>query len=285
MARKAATTIWIVDRAGDTSHRCRGALLAEGWKVKLAESPAEVKGRVDAVIVANDLAGLEKLRERPAFRAVPVVLVASPDRSGWDRTFQDETAFGADALLDLPVDASALVKRLRGILQAREAVSPQKPPAEFREIIRRAIANEESAERFYRKAAAASHVPQTRSVLEDLARDERGHKQVLLEFLEGKRPLTSTPVAPSSVVETFGTPELTPDMSPADAFLLAARKEKLAAELYENWAKLYPDGPERELLLQLAAVEHRHKKHVEELFSNASFPEDFFERSPGSMPP
>ena len=194
MASKAPTTSWIVDRGGDTSRRCRDSLLAEGWKVEVAESPAEVKGLVDAVIVANDLAGVEKLRERPALRAVPVVLVASPDRSGWDRTFQDETAFRVDALLDLPVDAPALVKRLRGILEAREAVSPQKPPAEFREIIRRAVANEEAAESFYRKAAAASHVPQTRSVLEDLARDERGHKHVLLEFLEGKRAFTSTPV-------------------------------------------------------------------------------------------
>ena len=62
-------------------------------------------------------------------------------------------------------------------------------------------------------------------------------------------------------------------MSPADAFLLAANKEKLAVEMYENWAKLYPEGAERELLLQLAEVERAHKAKVEAMFTNAAFPE------------
>ena len=40
-----------------------------------------------------------------------------------------------------------------------------------------------------------------------------------------------------------------------DAFLLAARKEKLAADFYDDWAGLYPPGPERELLRSLAKTE------------------------------
>jgi rubrerythrin len=44
-------------------------------------------------------------------------------------------------------------------------------------------------------------------------------------------------------------------------------------EFYENWAALYPQGRERELLLQLAEVERRHKAHVEAMFTNAAFPE------------
>jgi rubrerythrin len=230
--------------------------------------------------VAGDLTTVQALQRQSPWQSAPVVLVASLDRSGWDRTFSDETAFGVDALLDLPADVPALVKRLHGILEARQGASPSKRPAEFHQVIRRAIAEEEAAESFYKKAAAASRVPQTRSVLEGLARDEREHKQVLLEFLAGKSTLTFPPAAPSSVVETFGTPELTADMSPADAFLLAARKEKLAADFYENWANLYPVGPERALLLKLADVERRHKQHVEDMFSNASFPEDFFEQAP-----
>lgn len=280
MANKAAETIWIVDRDGDTTRRCRDALRAQGWDVRTAKSTADLRPPVSAVVLANELAEVEHLREQPPLRPAPVVLVASLDRSGWDRTFHDETAFDVDALLDRPVDAEALVKRLRGILAARPSVSPQRPAAEFREVIQRAIANEETSERFYRKAAAASRVPETRAVLEGLARDEQGHKQALLEFLEGKRAFASAPAAATSVLESFGTPELTPDMTPADAFLLAARKEKMAAELYENWAQLYPAGPDRDLLLGLANVERRHKAHVEQLFSNASFPEDFFEQAP-----
>ena len=80
-------------------------------------------------------------------------------------------------------------------------------------------------------------------------------------------------VAAGSLVEKFGSPAFSPDLSPADTFLLAARKEKLAVEFYENWAALYPEGAERELLLGLAEVERRHKAKVEAMFTNAAFPE------------
>ena len=93
-------------------------------------------------------------------------------------------------------------------------------------------------------------------------------------------PSSQSPDAPGAVVETLGTPDFTPDMSPADAFLLAAKKEKLAAEFYENWAGLCSPGQEREILLGLAGMERNHKKRVEDLFTNASFPEDFFEAAP-----
>jgi rubrerythrin len=62
-------------------------------------------------------------------------------------------------------------------------------------------------------------------------------------------------------------------MQPADAFLLAANKERLSARMYENWAALYEDGPERDLLLRLADMERQHLAHVEAMFSNAAFPE------------
>jgi len=62
-------------------------------------------------------------------------------------------------------------------------------------------------------------------------------------------------------------------MSPADAFLLAAKKERLAMQMYRNWAALYAAGPERDLLLRLAEMERQHQAHVEAMFSDAAFPE------------
>jgi len=280
MADNPTVTIWIIDREGTTSRRCEAALRQAGWVVKTAASAAEVKPPVDAIVLAGDLTAVGKLREQPVCRTTPIVLVISLDRSRWSPTFQDESAFDTDALLDMPVDAAALVSRLRGILDARAAASPAAPPSAFRDVIQRAIANEEEAERFYRQAASASHVPTTRAVLEDLASEEHGHRQILLEFLAGKWTFVPAPEAPGSVVETLGTPEFTPDMLPADAFLLAAKKEKLAAEFYENWASLCSPGQEREILLGLAGMERNHKKRVEDLFTNASFPEDFFEAAP-----
>lgn len=269
--------IWIVDPSGKTASRCQEALARKGWTLKQAASLDDIHPPADAIVLAGDLTAVQLIRRHDDLNAVPVVLLASLDRSGWDRTFVDETAFQIDALLDVPVDAHALADRLEGILSARQAAGATAPPTPFRDIIRRAIDNEEAAERFYRQAAAASSDPTTKAVLADLAGEERDHKQSLLDFLEGRRPIPEGHAAPGSIVETFGTPELSSDLKPADAFLLAARKEKLAAEFYSNWAMLCPPGPERDLLLTLADVEWRHKRHVEELFTNASFPEDFYE--------
>ena len=104
-------------------------------------------------------------------------------------------------------------------------------------------------------------------------RDEAEHKHLIEEFKSGARPLPQGTTSGGSLAETMGTPGFSEDMTPADAFLLAARKEKLAVELYENWAKLYPEGDERDLLLRLAEIERRHKVRVEAMFSNAAFPE------------
>ncbi|MCY2923930.1 MAG: ferritin family protein [Planctomycetota bacterium] len=272
-----AVTIWIVDPTGQTAADCRDALAAKGWGVRRAGSLEEVRPPADAVVLVGELAAVQLIRQHPDLNALPVVLIESLDRSGWDRTFADETAFQVDALLDVPVDAAALADRLEGILSARRAAGATSPPTAFRDIIQRAIDNEEAAERFYRQAAAATADPATKAVLNDLAGEEKDHKQSLLDFIEGRRPMPEGHAAPGSIVEAFGTPELTSDLKPADAFLLAARKEKLAAEFYSNWALLCPPGPERDLLAALADVEWRHKRHVEELFTNASFPENFYE--------
>ena len=144
---------------------------------------------------------------------------------------------------------------------------------EMTTIVARAIANEESSAAFYRQAAGRVSDLVTREALEGLMRDEIDHKRILEEFRSGARPLPAGNTSGGSLVESLGSPDFTTEMSPADAFLLAARKEKLAVEFYENWAKLYADGPERELLLKLAEVERRHKAKVEDLFTNAAFPE------------
>ena len=140
-------------------------------------------------------------------------------------------------------------------------------------ILARAIANEESAAAFYRQAAERLSDPVTRDALQGLMRDEIEHKRLLEEFRSGARSLPEGSRSGGSLLEFLGAPDFTTDMSPAEAFLLAAKKEKLAVEFYENWAKLYPGGAERELLLGLAEVERRHKEKVENMYTNAAFPE------------
>ncbi len=261
------TTVLIIDTVGDSRAALEEALGAAGFDVTTDRGAG-----ADAVVLATDAAGLGTALEEVRAAGVPVVLVADLDRSGWDRTFASEEALEVDALFDSPVDAPALARRLQGILAAREAVR-QPDAARMASILDRAIANEEASEAFYRQAAESVSDAGTREALEGLMRDEAEHKRLIEEFKSGARPLPEGTTSGGSLVETMGTPGFSEDMTPADAFLLAARKEKLAVELYENWARLYPEGEERDLLLRLAEIERRHKVRVEAMFSNAAFPE------------
>jgi rubrerythrin len=272
--------ILVVDRLQDECEALKRALGEAGWEVVVADDAAACRtASADAIVLAADAADLarahahvEAVREE---LATPVILVADFDRSGWDRTFTSPEALNVDALFDRPVDAQALVRRLAGILAAREDARLLAAAPEMSSIVDRAIVNEEAAAAFYRRAAERISDPQTKEVLESLMRDEQEHKRLLQEFRSGARPLPDATVQTTTLVEVFGAPQFSEELAPSDALLLAANKERLAVEFYENWAKLYPDGEERRLLLYLANVERGHKVRVEAMFANAAFPESW----------
>ncbi len=275
------TRVIVIDGDAERAARAASALRDQGWDVDIAGKPEDLapSESADAIVLTADVGSVSTLLPRVQDIAeacgAAMVLVTDLDRSGWDRTFGSPEALQVDALFDLPVDPAAVVRRLQGILQARAKVELDRRAPTMRTIIERAIANEEAAEAFYQRAASAVSRPDTKEILLELAGDEREHRRLLEEFRSGARSLPSEHAEPSSLVESLGTPEITPDMAPADAFVLAARKEKLAVEFYENWAALYAEGPERELLKGLADVERRHQARVEGLFSEAAFPENW----------
>jgi rubrerythrin len=272
--------ILVVDTLGDVGRSLERALGEAGWEVLVTDDPA-VCGNTpaDAIVWAADAAGLARARVHVetlrGASGTPVILVTNLDRSGWDRTFSSPEALNVDALFDRPVDARALVQRLTGILAARQDAQKLAVAPEMSAILDQAVASEEAAAAFYRRAAERVSHAETREALESLMRDEQEHKRLLEEFRRGARPLPQATAQTATLVESFGAPQFAADMSPADAFLLAANKERLAVEFYENWAKLYPEGEERQLLLHLAGVERGHKTRVEALFANAAFPESW----------
>ena len=269
--------IVFIDAVGDACGAAEEVLREAGHEVATAtELSADAVAGADAMVLAVEAARvgdlLEQVTNLRGEAEIPVVLATHFDRSGWDRTFSSSEALGVDALFDLPVDAEALANRLEGILAARrEAKRPASPDMEA--IVERAIANEEASAAFYRRAAEQASDPDTEEALQGLLHDEEEHKRLLEDFRSGARSLPDESPKTGSLVEKFGAPDFNSAMSPQDAFLLAARKEKLAMEFYEDWAQLYPDGPERDLLLRLADVERRHKARVEAMFANAAFPE------------
>jgi rubrerythrin len=273
--------ILIIDATGSVAGPLSEALKAEGWATETLADPKKrpktagcdgVFLAVQAGELAARLPGAIRLARKSG---APLLLATNLDRSGWDRTFESADALEVDALFDLPVEPAAVVRRLKGIVEARgvaEGRGVRKTPAGA-SIIARAVANEEAAQAFYARAAKSVTRKDTKETLEALARDEKEHKRLLTEFKKGRGALPSEPAAGGAVLENMNAPDFSTDMTPADAFLLAARKEKLAADFYESWAAMYPAGPERELLQRLAEVERRHKAWVEGMFTNASFPE------------
>ena len=274
--------ILIIDATGSVAGPLSEALKAEGWTVQTCADPKKrprSAAGCDAVFLAvqaGDLAARLSGAVRLARKSGAALLLATNlDRSGWDRTFESADALEVDALFDLPVEPAAVVRRLKGIAEARGPAAgreARKTPAGA-SIIARAVANEEASQLFYARAAKSVTRKDTKETLEALARDEQEHKRLLIEFEKGRGTLPSEPPAGGAVLESVSAPDFSADMIPADAFLLAARKEKLAADFYESWAEMYPEGPERDLLKRLAAVERRHKAWVEGMFTNASFPE------------
>jgi len=270
--------ILVVDTVGDQRQAIEAALAGAGWEVAALEDPLQCcQVAADAVVVAADAPGLARVEQGVArFRETsnaPVVLVIDLDRSGWDRTFGAAAGLGVDAVLDKPASPQALVHRLEALLSAREQARQLGAQPDMAAILGRAIADEEASEAFYRQAAERVSSPETRDTLQALAADEREHKRLLEEFRQGRRPLPASPAEAGSLVEAFGAPAFGPAMSPADSLLLAANKERLAMGMYENWAALYPAGPERDLLLRLAGIERQHLARVEAMFTNAAFPE------------
>jgi rubrerythrin len=273
-------TILIIDATGGRAAPLAAALSAASLNVEtFSDATAATKAAASAdviVLVAATGALATALPATIALRSsrkTPILLATDLDTSHWDETFGTPEALDVDALFGLPIDTAACVRRIEKIIEARASISPHGSAPDMKSIVERAIANEESAEEFYLRAAAAARDPETAEILRELAEEEREHKHLLMEFRSGSRPLPPTPAAPPSLVDSLGCPNFSPDLKPPDAFLLAACKERLAVRFYEDWAKLYPPGPERDLLDGLAGVERRHQEHVEGMFTNASFPE------------
>ena len=228
---------------------------------------------VDAADLARAQAHVEAVREESA---TPVILVVDLDRSGWDRTFASPEALNVDALFDRPVDAQALVRRLAGILAAREDARRLAAAPEMSSIVDRAIVNEEAAAAFYRRAAKRISDPETKEVSR-IADARRTRAQAAL----GGVPQRRTAVAqryganddPGGGVRRAAVQR--GDWRPTMRCCWRRTRKGWPSSSTRTGQSLYPEGEERRLLLYLADVERGHKVRVEAMFANAAFPESW----------
>jgi len=145
---------------------------------------------------------------------------------------------------------------------------------DFDGVIEKAIANEEEANRFYLKLADRVTDPQAKDTLLYLAREEAGHKNNLLRYRQESfiRNATKIEEVPDcKVVEFISSPGISYNMESKDVYLLASARELNSYNLYVGMASVHPEGEIRDMLLQMANEEIKHKEKVEYLYSNTAF--------------
>jgi len=143
-----------------------------------------------------------------------------------------------------------------------------------RNTLKFAIDNEVKAHQFYQEVSQKVKDAFLKDLFSDLAQEENRHK-VILETFHGPDPsIIAFPELPDHhIAETVEEPELSTDMKPVDAFALAMKKEQQSMELYSWMADTTADSRQKELLLELAAMEKSHKHRMEQAFVDVGYPE------------
>lgn len=145
---------------------------------------------------------------------------------------------------------------------------------EFKSIIAFAVDNEVEAYEFYRDAALKIKDEQLKATFENLAKEELEHKKFLEDFLKsGSEEITLDVDQDYKIAETLDSPELSTDMSFADAIALAIKKEEEAMIMYNNLAQACLDQEEKDLFLGLEEMERTHKVKLEEIYLEVGYSE------------
>lgn len=144
------------------------------------------------------------------------------------------------------------------------------------EILDFAIAREEEASQFYADLAGAMDIPAMIEVFEDFAKEEQSHKAKLEAVKRGEYQFGggAVQVRGLGLADYLVEGELRPDMSYADALILAMKKEKAAYKLYLDLAAKADNDALANLFLSLAGEEAKHKLRFEIEYDDNVLKED-----------
>jgi rubrerythrin len=132
------------------------------------------------------------------------------------------------------------------------------------EIIDFAILNEEEAATFYRDMATQSDSPQMRTIFEEFACEEDGHKLKLLGIKSG-----GSLRAPVEKILDLKIGDYLVEVKPSGctdyqrALILAMHKEKAAFKLYSDLAEATENPGLKQTMLSMAQEEAKHKLRFE----------------------
>jgi rubrerythrin len=132
------------------------------------------------------------------------------------------------------------------------------------DILDFAIENEQHAVDFYNGLAKIANSEDMRKTFIQFAREEIGHKARLTKIKEeGILNLSTEIVADLKIADYIVKTEATNDMTYEQALVLAMKREKAAFKLYMSLSEKSPSEELKQLFLNLAQEESRHKLRFE----------------------
>lgn len=147
-------------------------------------------------------------------------------------------------------------------------------PEDAKKILSLAIDREVEAYTFYRTIADKAKDKALKSLFDELAGDEKKHREFLQAFLaKDVSKMKFSPGHDYKVGDALPSPSLTVDLKPLDGLVLAIKKELEAMQMYTQFAKAAADTETQLLFSQLANMERGHKARLEDIYTNMAFPE------------
>ena len=148
------------------------------------------------------------------------------------------------------------------------------------EVIGMAIRSEEDASKFYGRISKLIANPEIKKKYEELAREEVGHKQTLLDlYRELAEGLADPPPIPGSP-ETAEGGDVPPEIEDSieELLKLAIRRERDAFDYYSRAARQARDPSGQRVLQQLADIEHGHEVMLEKELKTYMADKDWYVR-------
>ena len=146
--------------------------------------------------------------------------------------------------------------------------------AQYEKILSNAIEKEIESQKFYQDVATRMETRVLKEMFLGFVREEKRHENILRKILSAapeRLPFRET--HDYKVAETQAVPEVSPNMKPADAFALAMKKEEEAMNTYMALANGCTDTEQKNIFLELAAMEREHKFQLEKAFVETGYPE------------
>ncbi len=145
---------------------------------------------------------------------------------------------------------------------------------DYLNILSQAIESEIEAARFYHDVATTTTNGYLKELFMTFSEEEIKHRRLLEGFRDDPSAVISFEKVPDfHVSETVDEPSLSMDMKPADAIVLAMKKEETAMKHYNQLAEACTSPDRKKIFFELAAMEREHKAKLESAFVDIGYPE------------